>query len=268
MTSDSAPTGGPRVPSETVALRGGGAMPLLGFGTWQLGGDEARSATGWALDAGYRHLDTATVYRNESEVGAALAASGVPREQVFVTTKVPPSAPEQAVATLRASLDALQLDHVDLWLIHWPGDDDPSAQWAAMLQARADGLTTDVGVSNFSAEQLDTITAATGEAPAVNQIRWSPLIFDADVVAAHHERGVVLEGYSTLKGGTLTDATVTGIADAHGVGPAQVLVRWHLQHEFVVIPKSAHRERIASNADVAGFALSEQEMAALDALGG
>jgi 2,5-diketo-D-gluconate reductase A len=256
------------LPDTTVPLPSGRGMPLLGFGTWQLTGADATRATGAALATGYRHLDTATIYRNEAEVGAALRESGVPRDDVFVTTKVPPDRAGRAQETLRASLKALGTDHVDLWLIHWPPDRDAGvALWKALLDARSQGLTTDAGVSNYSLALLDELHAATGVMPAVNQIRWSPLLFDRAVLDGHRERGVVLEGYSTLRGGTLDNPVVNGIAERLGRTAAQVLVRWHLQHEAVVIPKSANAERIASNADVTSFELSAEDMAALDALG-
>ena len=255
----------PAVPSDTAALPSGATMPLLGFGTWQLTGDTARSATGVALEAGYRHLDTATMYGNEREVGAALAAAGAP---VFVTTKLPPDSAGQARQVLEQSLEALGLDAVDLWLVHWPPNGSAVPVWEAFVQAQADGLARDIGVSNFGLDLLDEVTSATGVQPAVNQIRWSPLLFDRTVLDGHRERGVVLEGYSGLKGGTLTDPTITGIAERLGRTPAQVVVRWHLQHGSVVIPRSSNPERIATNADVAGFRLTDDDMAALDALGG
>lgn len=256
------------LPDTTVPLPSGRQMPLLGFGTWQLTGAEATRATAAALATGYRHLDTATIYRNEAEVGAALRDSGVPRDDVFLTTKVPPDRAGREHETLRESLRLLGTDRVDLWLIHWPPDRDAGvALWKALLDARSQGLATDVGVSNYSLALLDELHAATGILPAVNQIRWSPLLFDRAVLDGHRERGVVLEGYSTLRGGTLDHPVVTGIAERLGRTPAQVLVRWHLQHEVVVIPKSAHEERIASNADVASFELPAEDMAALDALG-
>lgn len=241
-------------------------MPLLGYGTWRLSGDQATSATGAALQAGYRHLDTAKIYGNEAEVGAAIAASGLARGELFVTTKVPPDDAGSERATLESSLELLGLDTVDLWLLHWPGE-DVTAMWAAMLRAREGGLATDVGVSNFSLDQLDEVTRATGVAPAVNQIKWSSLLFDAAVLDGHRERGVVLEGYSALKGGTLEDPTVQGIAERLGRTPAQVIVRWHLQHDTVAIPKSSNPDRIAANADVGGWELSPDEMSDLSALG-
>jgi diketogulonate reductase-like aldo/keto reductase len=251
-----------------VTLTAGSAMPLLGFGTWQIKGDDAIRATSVALEAGYRHLDTATIYGNEGEVGRALSGSGVPREEVFVTTKCPPSKAGHELDTLKESLDLLQTDHVDLWLIHWPGDGSSNIDiWRAFGEARERGLAREIGVSNFDVALLDRVTGATGVTPAVNQIEWSPLLYDDVTVAEHRERGVVLEGYSALRGGTLDHPTILEIAEREGRTPAQVIIRWHLQHGFVVIPKSVNPERIRSNADVAGFTLDDDQMAALDALG-
>ncbi len=241
-------------------------MPLLGYGTWRLSGDQATSATGAALQAGYRHLDTAKIYGNEAEVGAAIAASGLARGELFVTTKVPPDDAGSERATLEHSLGLLGLDRVDLWLAHWPSE-DIVAMWQALLLAQQDGLAVDVGVSNFSLAQLDEIAAATGTAPAVNQVRWSPLLFDLAVLQGHRERGVALEGYSALKGGTLENPTIGSIAERLDRTPAQVILRWHLQHDTVVIPKSGDSMRIAANADLAGFTLSGDDMSALDSLG-
>jgi 2,5-diketo-D-gluconate reductase A len=256
----------PQVPDDAAHLAHG-SMPLLGFGTWQIKGGEAVDATVAALDAGYRHLDTATVYGNESEVGRGLERSGVARDEIFLTTKCPPDRADDALGTLRRSLDLLGTDHVDLWLIHWPGDGSMVDLWQSFIEAREQGLARDIGVSNFDAALIDELTSATGAAPAVNQIEWSPLLFDASVVEAHHRRGVVLEGYSALRGGTLDHPVIGSIAERLGRTPAQVIIRWHLQHGIVVIPKSREPERIRSNADVGGFDLAADDMAALDALG-
>ena len=264
MTSDS-----PQLPDQTLTLSGGSKIPLLGFGTWQIKGDDAVRATSAALEAGYRHLDTATVYGNEAEVGRALAESGVPRDEVFVTTKCPPDNVGKELDTLRKSLELLQLDHVDLWLIHWPGNGSDNTQlWKAFIEARDAGLTKEIGVSNFDAALLDELKEATGEVPAINQIRWSPLLFDAQTVSEHRDRGVALEGYSALRGGTLDHPAIVEIAERLDRTPAQVIIRWHLQHEVVVIPKSVNADRIRSNADVGGFELSAEDMATLDGLGG
>ncbi len=241
-------------------------MPLLGFGTWQLRGTTATDATRAALEAGYRHVDTATIYGNEREVGQALRAGGA--EDVFVTTKLPPDRADQARETLEQSLEALGVDQVSLWLIHWPPDSGAGVGlWESFVQAQADGLVRDIGVSNYSLGMIDELTKATGVQPAVNQIKWSPLLYDGARADGHRDRGVVLEGYSGLKGGTLEHPTITGIADRLGCTPAQVIVRWHLDHGFVAIPKSAQRERIRSNADVGGLTLTPEDMSALDSLG-
>lgn len=256
------------VPHDSAALLDGSAMPLLGFGTWKLTGGDARRAVATALDAGYRHVDTATIYRNEKEVGGGLADSGVARDEVFVTTKCPPRNAGRELATLRESLTALGTDHVDLWLVHWPaGDGADVARWEAFVEAREQGLARSIGVSNYSLRQVDELTEQTGVTPAVNQVKWSPLLFDRAVLDGHRERKVVLEGYSALRGGTLGNRAVRAVAERHGRTPAQVLVRWHLQHGVVVIPKSSRPDRIRSNADVADLVLTEADMAELDALG-
>ncbi len=251
----------------TVPLDGAPGMPLLGFGTWLMNGSECYEAVRTALDAGYRHIDTAAIYRNEAEVGRALRDSGVDRDEVFVTTKLPPPRADQADQVLAGSLDALGVDAVDLWLVHWPGDADLAGIWKAFTEAREQGLARDIGVSNFDADQIDAVERATGVRPAVNQIEWSPLLFDASVVQAHNDRGVVLEGYSALRGGTLTHPTIVEIAERLGRTPAQVIIRWHLEHGFVVIPKSERPDRVRANADVGGFSLSPDDVAALDSLG-
>jgi 2,5-diketo-D-gluconate reductase A len=250
----------------TAALPGGGAMPLLGFGTWQITGTACTDAVRAALDAGYRHLDTATMYRNEAEVGRALAESDVPREEVFVTTKLPPERASAARSTLEASLSALGVEQVDLWLVHWSTGGDDVALWREFVAARDAGLARDVGVSNFSLAQLDELAEATGVMPAVNQVRWAPSLFDADVLEGHRQRGVVLEGYSPFKSTDLDDPVLVEIAGAHGVTTAQVVLRWHLDHDVVVIPKSVTPERIAANVDVLGFALTGIERGRVDGL--
>ena len=267
MTSD--PSRDPAaVPQDVATLTSGTRMPLLGFGTWQIKGGAATTAVRTALQAGYRHLDTATVYGNEKQVGAGLAGSGVPRDEVFLTTKCPPRNAGREHDTLRASLEALGTDHVDLWLIHWPGGDSADVGiWRAFVEARDRGTTRAVGVSNYSLGQLDELTEETGETPAVNQVEWSPLLFDRAVLDGHRERGVVLEGYSALRGGTLDHPVITAVAERHGRSAAQVIVRWHLQHEVVVIPKSEKEERIVANAQVGDFTLSQEDMAEIDALG-
>lgn len=248
-----------------LPLKSGPAMPLLGFGTWQIRGDEAYRAVRAALDAGYRHLDTATMYGNEEEVGRALADSGVPRDEVFVTTKLPPERAGRERATISASLKALGA--VDLWLIHWPPSRGRSVSvWREFIAARDAGLVRAIGVSNYDISEIDELVAATGETPAVNQIRFGPTLWDAALVAEHRARGVIVEGYSPFKTTNLHDPVLTRIAAAHGVDAAQVVLRWHLQHEIVVIPKSKTPDRIVRNQEVSGFSLTDEEMSAVDAL--
>lgn len=249
-------------------LSGGAHLPLLGIGTWRLSGESAARAVSWALEAGYRHIDTATAYGNEAEVGKAVRASGVPREDVFITTKLPPGNVGRERQTLDESLAALGTGHVDLWLIHWPPAGQPGVSaWEQFVAAHREGLARAIGVSNYSLDQIDTLTKATGVTPAVNQVKWSPLLYDAGLLAAHRERGVEVEGYSPFRAGTLDHPALIEIAARHGKEPAQVVVRWHIQHEVVVIPKSARRDRVLSNADVFDFDLSADEMRTIDQLG-
>ena len=256
------------VAHDTVPLAHGTRMPLLGFGTWQLEGAVATDSVTVALEAGYRHLDTATIYGNEGEVGKALRASGVAREDVFLTTKCSPKRAGHELDTLRQSLDLLGTDHVDLWLIHWPGDGDQTlAMWRAFVEAQKLGLAREIGVSNFDLQLLDEVTDATGVRPAVNQIEWSPLLFDPEALEGHRARDVVLEGYSALQGGNLEHPVILEVAERVGRTAAQVIVRWHLQHGVVVIPRSSKAERVRENADVASFELSGDDMAVLDTLG-
>ncbi|SCL19617.1 aldo/keto reductase [Micromonospora inyonensis] len=253
-----------------VVLPRGVRMPLLGFGTWQASGQSAYDAVRTALAAGYRHVDTATMYGNEKEVGRAIRDSGLHRDDVFVTTKIPSDGVGRERHVLEASLAALDTGHVDLWLIHWPpaAPGDSVRMWRQVLKARDDGLTRAAGVSNYSTAQLDELIQATAEAPAVNQIRWGPMLYDARRHAEHRERGVVLEGYSPFKTTDLTDPVLTGVAEAHGVTAAQVVLRWHVDHGIVVIPKSVTPARIRANADIFDFALTPEERSTIDALGG
>jgi diketogulonate reductase-like aldo/keto reductase len=242
-------------------------MPILGFGTWQLRGRDGYGAIRHALDVGYRHIDTATNYGNETQVGRALRDSGIPREDVFVTTKLPSGNAGRERATIDASLRDLGTEYVDLWLIHWPPGGEASVPtWRALLDVRRSGKARAVGVSNYSPAQIDELIDATGDAPAVNQIRWSPAVYDAARLAHSRERGVALEGYSPFQASRLDDAVLREIADAHGVAPTQVILRWHVEHGVVVIPKSATPERIESNHDIFDFSLTDAEVARIDAL--
>ena len=253
-------------PIPTLALPGG-HIPVVGLGTWQSEGGEAERAVSAALQLGYRHIDTATGYGNEAEVGRALTTRGVDRDDIFLTTKLPPDHTGRVRRTLTESLVALTTDHLDLWLIHWPPNGEASPEtWQLFREARDEGLVRSIGVSNYSIAQLDELIAATGEAPAVNQIPYSPRDHDPELLAAHRERGIVVEGYSPLKRTNLDAPALVSAAEAHGVTPAQVVLHWHVQHDVVVIPKSTTRERIETNLDILGFELTDEEMAAIDAL--
>jgi len=243
-------------------------MPLLGLGTYGAGDGGAQRAVSHALDVGYRLFDTATTYRNERGVGRAIRESGVPREDVFVTTKLPSGNAGRVRQTIAASLDALGLDRVDLWLIHWPpGGRARPDTWEQFVAVRAAGLTRAIGVSNYSAGQIDELIEATGVAPAVNQIRWAPALYDPRVAREHRDRGVTLEGWSPFRATRLDDPVLLDLAADHGVTTRQVVLRWHIDHGFVAIPKSADPGRIAENFDVFGFALDDDEIARIDALG-
>lgn len=251
----------------TAALAGGGAVPLVGLGTWQMTGAQCYRAVRHALDLGYRHIDTATIYRNEGDVGRAVRESGLPRRDVFVTTKLPPQDAGRERRTLEASLRALGLDYVDLWLVHWPPERGSGlGVWKQLLALRDEGLTRAVGVSNYSIAEIDELLRATGEAPQVNQIRWGPALYDRAELEDHRRRSVILEGYSPFKSTDLRHPVLAEVATRHGVTAAQVVVRWHVDHGVVVIPKSATPERIAANLDVFGFVLDEEELRRIDAL--
>jgi diketogulonate reductase-like aldo/keto reductase len=258
------------VPHETVSLAAG-AMPLLGFGTWQITGPDAVTATAAALETGYRHLDTATVYDNEAEVGRALADSGVPREDVFVTTKCPPERIGREQQTLEQSLENLRTDYLDLWLIHWTVDsaDDRRAVWEAFIAAQEEGLVRDIGVSNYSPAQIDELVEATGVTPAVNQIELHPRFPQQDMLAVHERLSIRTEAWSPMgkRRAPLDEDAVTAAARAHDVTPGQVILRWHVQRGSLPIPKSADPERQRQNLDVFGFELSADQVSAITALG-
>jgi 2,5-diketo-D-gluconate reductase A len=257
-------------PGGPVAELGDGlAMPVLGLGVWQLDeGREAEQAVEWALEAGYRHIDTAAYYRNERSVGAALARSGIPREQVFVTTKWFPLS-RSPLEEVRKSLERLGLEHVDLYLVHWPLPGRAGRAWKEFEAIAERGLARAVGVSNYGERRLDALLGRARRPPAVNQVHasvlsWSPALLD--YCAA---RGIVFVAYSPLERGRgLTHPSVVEVAGRTGRTPAQVMLRWALQHGMVVIPKSAHRERIVENAGVFDFELAPEDMEVLDRVDG
>jgi 2,5-diketo-D-gluconate reductase A len=247
-------------------LADGNEIPLLGLGVWQVpDGPECENAVRWALELGYRHVDTAQAYGNEESVGRALRDSGVPREEVFITTKFYP-AQEDAEVEAQRSLERLGLEQLDLYIVHWP-QGGPTWAWPGMERARERGLARSIGVSNYSVSELDELLSVAETPPVVNQVQFSPLKYRRKLLEACEQRDVALEAYSPLGTGRhLSDQRVRQIAESVGRTPAQVLLRWCVQRKLVVIPKSTHRDRIEENAQIFDFTLSDADMAALDAL--
>jgi diketogulonate reductase-like aldo/keto reductase len=247
-------------------LADGAEMPLLGLGVWQVpDGATCENAVRWALELGYRHIDTAQAYGNEESVGRALRDSGVPREEIFLTTKFYPGNPDPE-AEAEHSLRRLGVDHVDLYIIHWP-QNGPTWAWPGMERAREKGHARSIGVSNFNVSQLEAVRAAASSPPVVNQVQFSPFEYRRGLLAACEEHAIALEAYSPLGTGRHVEhPEVSRVAERAGRTPAQVLLRWCLQRDALVIPKSTHRERIEENAQIFDFALSDEDLATLDAL--
>jgi 2,5-diketo-D-gluconate reductase A len=249
-----------------VALHDGIEIPQLGFGVFQVPPEDTQSAVEEALEAGYRHIDTAAAYRNEASVGAALAASGLPREDVFVTTKLWNSQQghDSTLIAIEASLERLGLDHVDLYLIHWPVPSENRFidTWRAFERIYEEESARTIGVSNFRIEDLERLLAETDTRPTVNQIELHPRFAQAELRAFHAEHRIATEAWSPLaQGDLLDDETIVGIAERHDRTPAQVILRWHLQLDNVVIPKSVTPERIRENIEIFDFELSDEDMA-------
>lgn len=249
----------------------GAAIPALGFGTWQLSGDACTEAVGWALEAGYRHIDTASMYGNEEAVGAGMRASRLPRDQVFVTTKVwhDDLAPGDLERSAEASLRRLGLDAVDLLLIHWPNSGIPLRGTMEVLsRAKRQGLARHIGVANFTVALLEEAVALSGEPLVTNQCEYHPFLDQAPVLAACRRHGLSFTSYSPLgKAAALSEPLLRDIAAAHGKTPAQVVLRWHVQQPGVVaIPKSGNRQRMTENLGIFDFTLSDEEMRRISAL--
>ena len=252
--------------ARTRVLADGNEIPLLGLGVWQVpNGPDCENAVRWALELGYRHIDTAQAYGNEESVGRALRDSGVPRDEVFITTKFFP-AQEDPEAEAQRSLERLGVDQVDLYIIHWP-QGGPTWAWPGMERAQQAGYARSIGVSNFSVEELGEVLSIAQAPPVVNQIQFSPFKYRRKLLDACEEHKVALEAYSPLGTGRhLSDERVRQLAERVGKTPAQVLLRWCVQRDLVVIPKSTHRERIDENAQIFDFTLSPEQMGELDAL--
>ena len=260
-----------KVPS--ITLNNGVEIPQFGFGVFQVPPEETAQTVRAAFDAGYRHVDTAQMYRNEEGVGRALAESGLPRGDVFVTTKLDNErhGEDEAVRALEESLLRLGTDYVDLYLIHWPqpGKGLYVETWRGLEKVLADGRTRAIGVSNFTTAHLRRLAEETGTVPAVNQVELHPRLPQAELREYHRENGIATEAWSPIAQGgeLLQDPTITDLAREHGRTPAQVVLRWHVQLGNIVFPKSMKPERMRENIDVFGFELSDDDMVAIDALG-
>lgn len=259
------------LPSPAIQLHNGVLIPQFGYGTYKVRAEDAYRAVRDALEVGYRHIDTAEMYGNEAQVGAAIADSGLARDEVFITSKLnnPYHEPQAARDAFAKTLDDLRIDQLDLFLIHWPMAQTTNyvETWQTMLKFEADGRSRAVGTSNFQEHHLRAIIDATGVAPALNQIELHPYLAQRQLVQLHAELGIVTASWSPLaRGALLSDPVVLDLAQEAGRSAAQVVIRWHLQRGLVVIPKSTHRERMIQNADVFDFELSAQQMASIDSL--
>jgi 2,5-diketo-D-gluconate reductase A len=255
----------------TVSLNDGNTMPVLGLGVGELSDSETEQAVSTALEAGYRLIDTAAAYGNEAAVGRAIAVSGVPREEVFLTTKLatPDLGFQSSQDALQRSLETLGMEYVDLYLIHWPAGEQGRYvdSWGGLMKRKEDGDTRSIGVANFHADHLADIIGLSFFTPAVNQIELHPLLNQTELRATNAEYGIVTEAYGPLGVGNLLDnPTIGAVAKAHGKTPAQVLIRWSIQLGNVVIPRSKSPERIKSNLEVFDFELTDDEMATLNGL--
>jgi len=250
----------------SIILNDGRSIPQLGLGVWQASNDQAAAVVHAALQAGYRHVDTAAIYDNETGVGEGIKSSGVKREEVFVTTKLWNDAQggDSALKAFDQSLKRLKLDYVDLYLIHWPAPrkDRYVESWKTLVRLQKEGRAKSIGVSNFTAEHLDRIIAETGVTPVLNQIELHPRFQQGALREAHAKRKIATESWSPLgQGKLLNDPVLAAIAAKHKRTPAQVIIRWHLDSGLIVIPKSVTPSRITENADVFGFKLDADDLA-------
>jgi len=250
-------------------LNNGVEMPWLGLGVWQLSSKETMTCVEHALRFGYRHIDTATLYGNESEVGLGVRKSGIPREEVFVTTKLWNSdhGRDRSVRAFEESLKELGLGYIDLYLIHWPVEKDRTESWNALLKALEAGRTKALGVSNYTVRHLEELLSGSSVVPAVNQVEFHPYLYQKELLEYCRKKGIQLEAYSPLmKGKRLDDFSFVEMAGRYKRSVPQILIRWCLQHGVVVIPKSSHKKRIEENGSVFDFNISAKDMDYLDSL--
>ena len=255
-----------------ITLNDGTSIPQLGLGTYRLDDDSAYRVTSEALEIGYRHIDTATIYKNERGVGKAIRESGIPRDDLYITTKLWNGDQPKARDAISSSLDRLGLEHVDLYLIHWPAPERGTyiEAWRALEHLKDDGLTTSIGVSNFLPEHLDALKVVSDTVPVLNQIELHPLLQQTELRAVHAERGIATESWGPLGHGSVDLAAeaplLAVIAEAHGKSVAQVVLRWHVQEGLIVFPKTSHKERLLENISIFDFHLSDDDMDSIRAL--
>ena len=255
-----------------ITLNDGTSIPQLGLGTYRLDDDSAYRVTSEALEIGYRHIDTATIYKNERGVGKAIRESGIPRDDLYITTKLWNGDQPKARDAISSSLDRLGLEHVDLYLIHWPAPERGTyiEAWRALEHLKDDGLTTSIGVSNFLPEHLDALKVVSDTVPVLNQVELHPLLQQTELRAVHADRGIATESWGPLGHGSVDLAAeaplLAVIAEAHGKSVAQVVLRWHVQEGLIVFPKTSHKERLLENISIFDFHLSDDDMDSIRAL--
>ena len=253
--------------SSSITLNNGIEMPVLGLGTWKMNDAEAEASVLYALEIGYRHIDTATYYGNERGVGRAVRESGLPREEIFVTTKLWPADFSNPRKAFQKSRERLGLEYVDLYLVHWPVSLMPQSVWQALEKLYEEKLARAIGVSNYGIEDIDKLLSYASVPPAVNQIKFSPYDYDEEILNYCYSKDIAVEAYSPLtQGNHLHDQTIKALARTYAKTPAQIMIRWALQHDTIVIPKSSRREHIRENAAVFDFEINTQDMKTLSRL--